>query len=182
METFDTKKVQVYLERRKNETIEIKCGKIVRDMARTASAVERRLMEVKTQLQVLSGLSQAEGTETGLSQAQGTETGLSQAEATETGSASKVIKTSHHVDVSGRAHLAVAEEQIIYSSIIQHAADMECLLPDISAKNHKAYKKLLLVAKTLEDFLSTADVVAKTKKGQQVDKDEPLKAETKLPG
>jgi hypothetical protein len=59
MEGLDTDRAQVYLEKAHRNEIEIKCGKIVLDMARTASAVERRLMEVKTQLQVLSGLSQA---------------------------------------------------------------------------------------------------------------------------
>jgi hypothetical protein len=135
----------------RNQAIFISCMTIV-------TLVEKKSIEVRSQLLALSGLSQAEGTVTESSVRGSTKhsrTGDNDASAEEK-----------------RTVLAVAEPQLLYSSLIDNVKDIGQVLPEIYAYSndnmndtpHKkaALEKMVCVVKTFDNFVSTSTVLTNT--------------------
>jgi hypothetical protein len=150
--------------------------------------VRMKTYQVQTQLQVLSGLARQYRTR------DETES-ESESSTTSTSCPSTATSTSTEVDDddgvaagwAARSHLRFADITSIYSSIFRNAKDIDQVLPNIcscsssnaaadqtprnntKAPAHDDKNSLARVAKTLETFLSTAQVVVvvnKTKNGQ----------------
>jgi hypothetical protein len=123
----------------------------------TVGEVNMKTVKVENQLLALSGLSQAEGTVTeSASSARGRKSPRTRTEDT---------AASNNASAEKRTRLPVAEAQKRYASLISNVADINEVLPDICSFNRDmkeaaAHKKLAIVAKTFNSFLSTSKVPA----------------------